>query len=366
MPNTPAITYSYDGEGRRVRKEVAGQATTVFVYDAFGQLAAEYGPADGIGVRYLTVDHLGSTRMVTDQSGTVVKRMDYLPFGEEYPAVGYPSSTERTGVKFTGKERDAETGLDYFGARYMSAAQGRFTSPDRPFADQHPADPQSWNLYTYARNNPLRFIDPLGMDAVSAEDCQKDSSCVSVKLNVILDKNADLYDKKGNLLPEYQKQLDQQIAATQNEYGDYNVHFDVTVVKGEFKNEKGILTPVSGLDKGAINVGVLDSNQIGNSAASGKSGVSGGVALTLLNFNNLNRDTLQHEIGHHLAGDTARQLPNLGPVVSQIVGFGLNTAADIRTDTNRMTQFGPRPIPTPGFPTNYGMFNRGARRFATR
>jgi len=65
-------------------------------------------------------------------------------------------------AEFTGKERDAETGLDYFGARYMSAAQGRFTSPDKPFADQHPEDPQSWNLYGYVRNNPLAHIDTDG------------------------------------------------------------------------------------------------------------------------------------------------------------------------------------------------------------
>jgi RHS repeat-associated protein len=61
-------------------------------------------------------------------------------------------------MRFTGKERDAETGLDYFGARYMAAAQGRFTSPDRPFMDQRVSDPQSWNLYTYGRNNPLRSL----------------------------------------------------------------------------------------------------------------------------------------------------------------------------------------------------------------
>jgi RHS repeat-associated protein len=61
----------------------------------------------------------------------------------------------------TGKERDAETGLDYFEARYYSSAQGRFTSPDAP-VDQHPADPQSWNLYTYVRNNPLILTDPTG------------------------------------------------------------------------------------------------------------------------------------------------------------------------------------------------------------
>jgi RHS repeat-associated protein len=50
-------------------------------------------------------------------------------------------------------------GLDYFGARYFSSAQGRFTTPDKPFADQHVEDPQSWNLYSYARNNPVRLID---------------------------------------------------------------------------------------------------------------------------------------------------------------------------------------------------------------
>jgi len=64
--------------------------------------------------------------------------------------------------QFAGKERDAETGLHHFGARYFSAAQGRFTSPDAPFLDQDPADPQSWNLYSYVRNNPLRYIDPTG------------------------------------------------------------------------------------------------------------------------------------------------------------------------------------------------------------
>jgi RHS repeat-associated protein len=64
--------------------------------------------------------------------------------------------------KFTGKERDAESGLDYFGARYFSSAQGRFTSPDKPFADQHPEDPQTWNLYSYVRNNPLSNIDADG------------------------------------------------------------------------------------------------------------------------------------------------------------------------------------------------------------
>lgn len=64
--------------------------------------------------------------------------------------------------QITSKERDAETGLDYFGARYYSGAQGRFTSADNFLNDTTARDPQSWNLYAYARNNPLRFVDPTG------------------------------------------------------------------------------------------------------------------------------------------------------------------------------------------------------------
>ena len=74
---------------------------------------------------------------------------------------------ERDVIKeFTGEERDGETGLDFFQARYFSSPQGRFTSADEPFNDQEPNDPQSWNLYSYTRNNPLRFTDPLGQYCV--------------------------------------------------------------------------------------------------------------------------------------------------------------------------------------------------------
>jgi RHS repeat-associated protein len=62
----------------------------------------------------------------------------------------------------TGKERDSETNLDYFGARYFSGAQGRFTSPDPEIGGGHLPDPQSWNMYSYGRNNPLLYTDPDG------------------------------------------------------------------------------------------------------------------------------------------------------------------------------------------------------------
>jgi RHS repeat-associated protein len=111
-------------------------------------------------VEYYHLDALGSVRAVTNQSGAVVRTHDYRPFGEgENPAAG----SEPT--RFTGKERDAESGLDYFGARYYASRSGRFTTVDPGHVGGTIFNPQSWNGYAYALNNPLRFVDPLGMEA---------------------------------------------------------------------------------------------------------------------------------------------------------------------------------------------------------
>ena len=188
--NSGIGTYSYDCDGRRVQK-TDSTGTTVFVYDVATRLIAEYHsdpvppPAGGGGTSYLITDHLGSTRVVTDSSGNVKARYDYLPFGEEIPTdkrpvgIGYGGS-DSTKQKFTQKERDIESGLDYFLARYYSSAHGRFTSPDEftggpdefyDFADKSATnptfyadltDPQSLNKYQYCYNNPLLYIDPNG------------------------------------------------------------------------------------------------------------------------------------------------------------------------------------------------------------
>lgn len=107
----------------------------------------------------------------------------------EFPSTRFPSAAVestcgigRLGVLVppaadsTGKERDAETGLDYFGARYLSSAQGRFSSPDEPLIDQHQSDPQSWNLYGYVRNNPLKFTDSTGQDCIYTNDYNSNGS----------------------------------------------------------------------------------------------------------------------------------------------------------------------------------------------
>ena len=92
--------------------------------------------------------------------GAVVEAHDYYPFGLLMPGRDYQSA-ERTKELFTGKERDGETGLDYFGARYYWAAGGRWWSVD-PLSDDHP----EITAYHYTFNNPLRYIDPIGLDSL--------------------------------------------------------------------------------------------------------------------------------------------------------------------------------------------------------
>jgi RHS repeat-associated protein len=120
------------------------------------------------------VDHLGSTRLVTDENGAAKERYDYLPFGGEVPVdrngrasvPGYGAGSSLR-HKFTGKERDTETGLDYFGARYFSGALGRFTSPDPMIITAtRLLDPQGLNLYSYTRNRPTIAVDDGGLGTV--------------------------------------------------------------------------------------------------------------------------------------------------------------------------------------------------------
>lgn len=106
-------------------------------------------------------DWLGTRRVLTDSAGNIQQKCNSLPYGN-----GETCSPTPTEHLFTGKERDEESGNDYFGARYYSSTMGRFLSPDKPFTDQHAKNPQSWDLYAYARNNPLTIIDSNGEAAV--------------------------------------------------------------------------------------------------------------------------------------------------------------------------------------------------------
>jgi RHS repeat-associated protein len=111
-------------------------------------------------VTYYHTDAIGSVRMVTDAAGQVLARYDYQPFGLLLDQTLSPPPEQR---QFAGKERDSETGFDYFGGRYYQGLTGRFTTVD-PVLDIEQAlvVPQRWNRYTYVSNNPLRKVDPTG------------------------------------------------------------------------------------------------------------------------------------------------------------------------------------------------------------
>jgi RHS repeat-associated protein len=118
-------------------------------------------------VQYFHLDGLGSVRAMSDKSGQLItsETRAYLPFGEQWcggPACPPPAPTSQP-KRFTGKERDTETGLDYFGARYYGARLARFTTVDPATNTQESlADPQRWNRYAYSLNSPYRYIDPDG------------------------------------------------------------------------------------------------------------------------------------------------------------------------------------------------------------
>jgi len=169
------INYSYDDKGNRIRKDV-GTTDDYYLRDHTGKEVAIYNlttdAIDQVNIFgngmvgyvkkdtpderfYYVKDHLGSIRLVVDEEGEISSARDYYAYGgilQEY-IVG-----DEEKYKFTEKERDSETGLDYFGARYFDSDIGRWTSVD-PLAAKYPG----WSQYSYSANNPYNNIDPNGM-----------------------------------------------------------------------------------------------------------------------------------------------------------------------------------------------------------
>jgi RHS repeat-associated protein len=184
LTSAGGLAYLYDGDGKRVGKAPAGTPTQpnyLYWYGTGSQILEE---TDGAGnyahedyyfngmllarnetdnwVDHFFADALGNTRCVYGDGNPNGGCSDYYPFGGERPIHGN-ANTYGVNVpfKFTGKERDSESGLDNFGARFDSSQLGRFMSPDNPkFSEK--TDPQTWNLYSYVSNNPLARVDLTG------------------------------------------------------------------------------------------------------------------------------------------------------------------------------------------------------------
>jgi len=176
-----SVAYLYNGDGNRVQKYISPSNGTLYWQGIEGETINESNltasvwkrfvffsgkriarrDSDTAKVYYFFSDHLGSIGVVTDDLGqTILNESDYYPYGGERLI---SNTVPDQHYKFTGKERDSETGNDYFGARYYNSNMGRFLSADPVMImRQKMLDPQQWNMYSYARNNPLGFKDENG------------------------------------------------------------------------------------------------------------------------------------------------------------------------------------------------------------
>ena len=147
----------------RVKKKVytAGvhSKTVIFVYSG-GKLIEEYStePVTTPKTKYLTEDHLGTPRIITDGTGQVVSRRDFMPFGEQIAndtgtrsdsSFKYSSNEDDVRQKFTGYQEDSETNLDFAEARMYENRHARFTAVDPLLASGKNLNPQTFNRYVY-------------------------------------------------------------------------------------------------------------------------------------------------------------------------------------------------------------------------
>jgi RHS repeat-associated protein len=200
----------YDGSGNRVATQANG-GWRYMVYDVNGSLVAEYGQATITTekIRYMMQDRQGSTRVVINQSGSVISRTDYQAFGEEISAgVGRRTTSQGYGQtdsnrqRYAMTERDEATALDHTWFRKYDNKAGRWTSPDPYKGSMNTGSPQSFNRYSYVKNDPMNLIDPTGLFY-----CTVLTYYVSVCIDGECEQHLDsvrfyCYDYSGRVAPE--------------------------------------------------------------------------------------------------------------------------------------------------------------------
>jgi RHS repeat-associated protein len=177
ITSAAGVNYGYDANGLRVKKsngtlywrgfsgdvlaetDLSGNTISEYVFFAGRRVARR---DSSTNVFFYNADSLGTTRTVTDATGHLCYDAEFTPYGTEL----IHTSTCPQNYKFTGYERDPETGLDYAFARYYNQRIGRFMSVDSMAGSI--LDPQTLNRYAYARNNPINLTDPSGLCEGSA------------------------------------------------------------------------------------------------------------------------------------------------------------------------------------------------------
>lgn len=158
--------FVFNYQGKAIFEENLSSSKTQqisLIYALNRQIARVEGVIGGDGeIIYYHHDNLGSTRLMTDESGEVVFDQDYLPFGGDLAVVGElePVNEVNEGYKYTGQREEAVIGLYYYGARFYDPELGRFITEDTYIGVL--TDPQSQNLYIYVMNNPMKYVDPSG------------------------------------------------------------------------------------------------------------------------------------------------------------------------------------------------------------
>jgi RHS repeat-associated protein len=167
--NEVTTRFVYGGDGVRAKKTIEGASSTCYIgdhYEVKNRVATKYifagnlrvAMIKGSDVNYYHKDHLGSSTVMTDASGTMLETTDYMPFGFQRDSSG--PNPNVTHYRFTDQELDVESGLYNYNARLYDAVTGRFISADTII--QKAYDPQVLNRYAYVRNNPLIYTDPSG------------------------------------------------------------------------------------------------------------------------------------------------------------------------------------------------------------
>jgi RHS repeat-associated protein len=162
-------TYYINNAAGQTELVQKGTANSVYTYNIYGNdntrqtAGGQVGQVlrDGVSISryYYLKDHLGNVRMVVKSDGTSDAYNDYYPYGMQMPTRNQTASADAR-FKFTGKERDAaETGYDYFGARYYDSWRGQWGQVDA-LSPLHP----DYSPYAYVYNNPTSLIDPFGFD----------------------------------------------------------------------------------------------------------------------------------------------------------------------------------------------------------
>jgi RHS repeat-associated protein len=182
--------------------DLAGTLKSEYVFFDGERVARRDGATGTGGVFYYFSDHLKTASIITDSAGTIKAESDYYPWGGELQFVNNDSND----YKFTGKKRDTETGLDYFGARYYSNGLGRWVSADWdatpvpvPYADFN--DPQTLNLYQFVGGNPASKSDPDGHGVLDlllkTVGLAGDAATVVDSSKTIVDSKAPVGDRVG-------------------------------------------------------------------------------------------------------------------------------------------------------------------------